>query len=62
LYCPIIGGNLKSVDPLPSVDDIAAIAKNVSDENAIFIAQTGITCHDNLSLDGNIPNNVSNRD
>jgi hypothetical protein len=44
------------------VDDIAAIAENVSHENAIFIAQTEITCLDDLSLDGDIPGNVSNRD
>jgi hypothetical protein len=42
------------------VDDIAAIAKNVTMENAIFIAQTEIACLDDLSLDGDIPDNVSN--
>jgi hypothetical protein len=46
--------------PLPSVDDIAAIAKNATMENAIFIAQTEISCLDDLSLDGDIPDDVSN--
>jgi hypothetical protein len=44
---------------LPSVDDIAAIAENATMENAIFIAQTEISCLDDLSLDGDIPDDVS---
>jgi hypothetical protein len=47
------------IDPLPSVDDIAAIAENDSDENAILIAQTEIACLDNLYLEGDIPDNIS---
>ena len=39
--------------------DIAAIAENESEENAISIAQTEIACLDDLSLDGDIPDDVS---
>ena len=56
-YCT--GRNLNTVEPLPSVDDIAAIAENETEENAIFIARTEIACLDELSLDGDIPDDVS---
>jgi hypothetical protein len=59
LYSTRIEGNLKSKDPLPTVHDIAAIAENESEENAISIAQTEIACLDDLSLDGDIPDDVS---
>jgi translation initiation factor RLI1 len=35
-----------------------AITENDSDENAILIAQTEIACLDDLSLEGDIPDNV----
>jgi hypothetical protein len=35
-------------DPLPSVDNIAEIAENETEENAILIAQTEISCLDDL--------------
>jgi hypothetical protein len=41
------------------MDDIAAIAKNELEDNAIFIAQTEIACLDDLSLEGDIPKDVS---
>jgi hypothetical protein len=47
-------------DPLPSVDGIAEIAENETEENAILIAQTEISCLDNLSIEGNIPEDISN--
>jgi hypothetical protein len=53
-----MGGNLKSLDPLPS----RHYHQSVSHENAIFIAQTEITSLNDLSLDGDIPDNVSNGD
>jgi hypothetical protein len=40
------------------VDNIAVISKNETEENAIFIAQTEIACLDNLSLEGDIPDDV----
>jgi hypothetical protein len=40
------------------VDDIAAITENDSDENAILITQTETACLDDLSLEGDIPDNV----
>ena len=54
--------NQTTINPLPSVDDIAAIAENETNENAIFIAQTEIDCLDDLSLEGDIPDDVSDTD
>jgi hypothetical protein len=45
---------------LPSVDNIAEIAENETEENAILIAQTEISCLDDLSIEGDIPEDVSN--
>jgi hypothetical protein len=45
---------------LPSVDDIAEIAKKETEENAILIAQTEISCLDDLSIEGDIPEDISN--
>jgi hypothetical protein len=47
-------------DPLPSVDDIAEIAENETEENAILIAQTEISCLLDLSIEGEIPEDISN--
>ena len=44
---------------MPSVDDIAEIAENETEENAVLIAQTEIDCLDDLSLEGDIPDDVS---
>ncbi len=44
------------------MDCIADIAKNESEENAIYIAQTEIDCLDDLSLEGDIPEDVSDTD
>jgi hypothetical protein len=44
---------------LPSVDDIAEIAENETEENAILIAQTEINCLDDLSIQGDIAEDVS---
>ena len=49
-------------DDLPSVDNIADIAENESEQNAIYIAQTEIDCLDDLSLEGDIPEDVSDTD
>ncbi len=46
-------------DPLPSVNDIAKITENELEDNTIFIAQTEINCLDDLSLDGDVPDDVS---
>jgi hypothetical protein len=51
--------NSRRHDPLPSVDDIAEIAENETEENAILIAQTEISCLDDLSIEGDIPEDVS---
>jgi hypothetical protein len=44
---------------LPSVDDIAEIAEKKTEENAILIAQTEISCLDDLSIKGDIPEDIS---
>jgi hypothetical protein len=44
---------------LPSVDDIGEIAENETEENAILIAQTEISCLDDLSIEGDIPEDIS---
>jgi hypothetical protein len=44
---------------LGSVDDIAAVAENLTEENAIFIAETEIDCLDELSLEGDVPDDLS---
>jgi hypothetical protein len=36
--------------PLPSVDDIAKIAENKTEEIAILIAETEISCLDDMSI------------
>jgi TusA-related sulfurtransferase len=51
--------NSISHDHLSSVDDIAEIAENETEENAVLIAQTEISCLNNLSI-GDIPEDVSN--
>jgi hypothetical protein len=56
------GRNSNAIAPLPSVDDIPAIAENNSDENAILIARIEIACLDDLSLEGDIPDDVSDSD
>jgi hypothetical protein len=52
--------NSRRHDPLPSVDDITKIAENETEENAILNAQTEISCLDDLSIEGDIPEDVSN--
>jgi hypothetical protein len=44
---------------LPSVDEIAEIAENETEENAILIAQTEISFLENLSIEGDVPEDVS---
>jgi hypothetical protein len=41
------------------VDNIAAIAVVETHEDAIIIKQDGIACLDDMSLEGDIPNGVS---
>jgi hypothetical protein len=41
------------------VDDIAAIAEIGTPEDAIMMAQDKIACLDDMSLEGDLPDNVS---
>jgi hypothetical protein len=41
------------------VNDISDITENESKENAIFIAQTEINWLDDLSLEGDVPDDIS---
>jgi hypothetical protein len=43
------------------VDNIAAIVELETKEDAIIIAQDEIACLDGMSLEGDIPDNVSDR-
>jgi hypothetical protein len=53
-------GNPTATRPVPSVDSIAAIAEFQKPEDAILIAQLELEYLDNnLSLEGDIPDNVS---
>jgi hypothetical protein len=47
------------MEPLPSVDGIVMIAELETLEDAIMMAQDEIACHDDMSLEGDIPDNVS---
>jgi hypothetical protein len=54
-------GNPTSTQAMPLADDIAAIAKLVTEEDVIFIAQDEIGYLDYLSLEGDIPSNLSDK-
>ena len=41
------------------MDNIAAVVALEKEEDAIFIAQDEIACLDNMSLEGDIPDDVS---
>jgi hypothetical protein len=41
------------------VEDIADVAENLTEENAIYIAQTEMACLDDMSLDGDLPDDMS---
>jgi hypothetical protein len=45
--------------PLPSVEDILAIAPLETEEDAIIIGQDEIAYPDDLSLEGDIPDDMS---
>ncbi len=51
--------NYTSTQLLHSIDDIAAIAQLESKQSAITIAQNEIAYLDDLSLEGDIPDDVS---
>jgi hypothetical protein len=44
---------------LPSIDNIAEITENETEENVILIAQTDISYLDDISLEGDIPDDLS---
>jgi hypothetical protein len=56
---PATARNPTAKQPLASVDDIAAVVAWASGEDAIFIAQDEIACLDDMSLEGDIPDDVS---
>jgi hypothetical protein len=47
------------LDPVPSVNEISDIAENESKDNAIYIAQAEIDWLDDVSLEGDVPDDVS---
>ena len=52
-------GNPTTRQPLVSVEDIRAIAELETREDAIMMGQDEIDCLDNLSLEGDVPDDVS---
>jgi hypothetical protein len=48
-----------TIQPLVLVEDIRAIAKLETTEDVITMAQDEIDCLNNLSLEGDVPDNVS---
>jgi hypothetical protein len=52
-------GNPITVDPVPSTGDITNVIQVSSVKDAILIAKTKILCLDDISLEGDIANNVS---
>ena len=52
-------GNPTTRQPLVSVEDIRAIADLETREDAIMMGQDEIDCLDNLSLEGDVPDDVS---
>ena len=52
-------GNPGTVQPLPSISDIAEVYKYSNEEDAIIISQSEIACLHDVSLEGDIPNNIS---
>jgi hypothetical protein len=46
-------------DPLPSAEVITKIVEKETEEYAVLIAQTEISCLDDLSLEGDIPDDIS---
>jgi hypothetical protein len=61
LHTASTAGNPTYTQALPSVDDIAAIAELETEEDAIFIAQDEIGYLDYLSLEGDIPDDLSDK-
>jgi hypothetical protein len=59
LHAHATAGNPTSKKPLPLVDNIAAIAKLEAHEDAIISAQEEIDCLHDMSLEGDIPDDVS---
>ena len=48
-----------TTEPLPSVDNIGAIAELETHEDVIMMAREEIACLNDMSLEGDIPDNVS---
>jgi hypothetical protein len=47
-------------DMIPCLNRHRQVAENETEENAVLIAQTEVGCLDELSLEGDIPDDVSN--
>ncbi len=52
-------GNPSSIEPLPSISDIAKVYQMACEEDATIIAQSEIAYLDDLSLQGDVPDNIS---
>jgi hypothetical protein len=59
LHTPSTVGNPTKKQPLASLEDIAAIAELETHADAIMMAQDKIACLDDMSLEGDIADDVS---
>jgi hypothetical protein len=59
LHSSSTGRNPTETQPVASVDDIKEIADFLDYEDAIMMARDEITCLDDMSLDGDLPDDIS---
>ena len=59
LWTGSTAGNPTRTEPLYSFKDIMAIAKLETKEDAMMMAQDEIACLNDMSLEGDIPDNIS---
>jgi hypothetical protein len=59
LLADCTAGNPTSTRPLPSLEDIAAISELETMQDAITMARDEIACLDDMSLEGDLPDDVS---
>jgi hypothetical protein len=52
-------GNPSTIRPLPSISDITDVHELSGSEDAIIIAKSEIACLDDISLEDDIPDDVS---
>jgi hypothetical protein len=54
-----MAGNPGTKQPFPSISNITKVCNNLSEQDAIIIAQSEMACLDDISLNGDISNDIS---